>query len=290
MNLGFDLYHSAPGLLCAAAAVAAGAPIFARGLRALKLRQHLETLRSAAIADAPEGMVHLNGKVTLEHPLRAPISGVPCAGFRLEARTLDSATFERVDEVRRFSIEQGSYAARVVEDPVGWDVQITGQREIKASDTVSQQLGALLKLMPEPAWSRSAGATLQFVERALIIGSECHVVGFVRHAPPMAAAIEVRAEAVTEAVWLRTGTDNESWVTSVASGNGSATSEPSPALWVGRGEYLGFLLVSDQAPEARRLAPPLWQTFGAALGPLLSLAGLLVLARALDVMRAAGQR
>ena len=287
MNLGLDLYHSAPGLLCAAAAVAAGAPIFARGLRALKLRQHLEDLRSAAIADAPEGMVHLRGKVALEHPLRAPISGVPCAGFRLEARVLDSASFERVDEVRRFSIEQGAYTARIVEDPASWEVQVTGQREVREGDALSQQLTALLKRMPEPAWARSAGATLQLVERALITGSECHVVGFVRHAP-MTAAVEVPAEAVTEAVWLRTGTDGEFWSTSASSGNGSATSEPAPALWVGRGEHLEFLLVSDQAPEARHLAPPLWQTFGTFIGPVLSLSGLLVLARALDVMRAAG--
>jgi len=288
MNFGLDLFHSAPGLLCAAAAVAAGAPIFARGLRTLKLRQHLEGLHSAPIADAPEGMVHLRGKVTLDPPLRAPISGVPCAGFRLEARALDSASFERVDEVRRFSIEQGSYTARVVEDPVSWEVQVTGQREVKGSDVISQQLTALLKRMPEPAWARSAGATLQLVERALITGSECHVVGFVRHAPPMSAALEVPAEAVTEEVWLRTGTDNESWSTSTSYGNGSVTLEPAPALWVGRGEHLEFLLVSDQAPEARRLAPPLWQTFGTLIGPVLSLAGLLVLARALDVMRAAG--
>jgi hypothetical protein len=288
MNLGLDLYHSAPGLLCAAAAVAAGAPIFARGLRALKLRQNLEGLRSAAIADAPEGMVHLHGKVTLEHPLRAPISGVPCAGFRLEARTLDSASFERVDEVRRFSIEQGSYAARIVEDPASWEVQVTGQREIKSGDAISQQLSTLLKRMPEPAWARSAGATLQLVERALITGSECHVVGFVRHAPPLSAAVEVPAEAVAEAVWLRTGTDNESWSTTASTDNGSGSSERAPALWVGRGEHLEFLLVSDQAPEARRLAPPLWQAIGTIIGPVLSLAGLLVLARALDVMRAAG--
>lgn len=288
MNLGLDLSHNAPGLLCAAAAVALGAPIFARGLRALKLRQHLEGLRTSAIADAPEGMVHLSGRVALEHPLRAPLSGLPCAGFRLEARTLDSASFERVDEVRRFSIEQGSYAARVVEEPAGWEVQITGQREIKSGDVISQQLSTLLKRMPEPAWARSAGATLQIVERALLTGSECHVVGFVRHAAPVGVAVEVPAEAVTEEVWLRTGTDNESWSATQASGNGGPAHSTDPVVWVGRGEHLEFLLVSDQAPEARRLAPPMWQTLGAGLGPVLSLSGLIYLARALDVMRAAG--
>ena len=287
MNLGLDLYHSAPGLLCAAAAVAAGAPIFARGFRALKLRQYLQGLRSAPIADAPEGLVHLRGRVMLDHPLRGPISGLPCAGFRLEARTLDSASFERVDEIRRFSIEQGGYKARVVEDPAGWEVQVTGQREVKAGDAISSQLSTLLRRMPEPAWARSAGATLQIVERALLTGSECHVVGFVRHAPPAVVAVEIPAEAVAEAVWLRTGTDDEQWIEPRSSGNGTAGSS-SAALWVGRGEHLGFLLVSDQAPEARRLAPPAWQTMGALLGPILSLAGLLVLARALDVMRAAG--
>lgn len=287
MNLGLDLHHSAPGLLCAAAAVALGAPLFARGLRVLKLRQHLDQLRSAAIADAPEGLVHLRGRVTLEHPLRAPISGLPCAGFRLEARTLDSASFERVDEVRRFTIEQGAHAARIVEDPAGWEVQVTGQREIKAGDAISSQLSALLKRMPEPAWARSAGATLQIVERALLAGSECHVVGFVRYAPPGIAAFEVAAEAVTEAVWLKTGTDDESWTESRAAGNGSPVIVRAPTLWVGRGEHLEFLLVSDQAPEARRLAPPAWLALGTILGPILSLGGLLVLARALDVMRAA---
>ena len=289
MNLGLDLYHSAPGLLCAAAAVFAGAPIFARGLRALKLRQHLEGLRSASIGDAPEGMVHLRGKVTLEHPLRSPISELPCAGFRLEARTLDSARFEHVDEVRSFSLEQGTYAARVTEDPAGWEIQVTGQREIRADDVLSEQLATLLKQMPEPAWARSAGATIQLVERALITGAECHVVGFVRHAPPLDIVAEVPAEVVTEAVWLRTGTDNEPWVGAASAGNGSSTAQRAPVLWVGRGDHLEFLLVSDQAPEARRLSPPFWQTLGAAFGPLLSLAGLVYLARALDVMRAAGR-
>lgn len=282
MNLGLELYHNAPGLLCAAAAVAAGAPIFARGLRALKLRQHLEGLRSSAIADAPEGLVHLRGRVNLDHPLRAPVSGLPCAGFRLEARTLDSASFERVDEVRRFSIEDGGYSARVVEDPALWEVQITGQREIKAGDPVSSQLMALIQRMPEPAWARSAGATLQIVERALITGAECHVVGFVRHAPPVAAAAEIPAETV----WLRTGTDNESWSVVADAAGVADGGTRSPALWVGRGEHVEFLLVSDSAPEAARLTPPLWKTLGAIIGPLLSLSGLLVLARALDIMRA----
>jgi len=287
MNLGLDLYHNAPGLLCAAAAVAAGAPVFALGLRALKLREHLEGLRSAAIADAPEGLVHLRGRVTLDPPLRAPISGLPCAGFRLEARTLDSASFERVDEVRRFSIEQGSYAARVVEDPAGWEVQVTGQREIKASDAVSAELLALIQRMPEPAWARSAGATLQIVERALIAGSECHVIGFVRHAPPVAAELPV--EAVAEAAWLRTGTDYESWPNVSEASDEEAREARDPVLWVGRGEHLDFLLVSDQAPEVRRLVPPLWHTLGTWIGPIMSLTGLIVLARAIDVMRAAAR-
>jgi hypothetical protein len=285
MNLGLELYHDAPGLLCAAAAVAAGAPIFARGLRAFKLRQYLEGLHSAAIADASEGLVHLHGRVSLEHPLRAPISGVPCAGFRLEARTLDSARFERVDEVRRFSIEDDCYAARVVEDPAMWEVQITGQREIKAGDPVSAQLMALIQRMPEPAWARSAGATLQVVERALITGAECHVVGFVRHAPPMAAVAELPVEAAAEAVWLRTGTDNESWSVVADAGNDTGVAH-APALWIGRGEHVEFLLVSDAAPEAARLTPPLWKTLGTIIGPILSLSGLLILARAIDIMRA----
>ena len=50
-------------------------------------------------------------------------------------------------------------------------------------------------------------------------------------------------------------------------------------------EALGYLLVSDRPPEARHLTVPALRVAGLALGPLLSLAGLLYLVLAADRLR-----
>jgi len=60
-------------------------------------------------------------------------------------------------------------------------------------------------------------------------------------------------------------------------------------LWLGPGEFLDFLLVSDRAPVARDLSVPAWRALGAFAGPALSLLGLLYLAAAADHLRVLGR-
>jgi hypothetical protein len=49
---------------------------------------------------------------------------------------------------------------------------------------------------------------------------------------------------------------------------------------VGASESFERCVVSDRDPDPARLAPPAWRLLGTVGGPLLSLAGLLVLAEA----------
>ena len=58
-----------------------------------------------------------------------------------------------------------------------------------------------------------------------------------------------------------------------------------PDLSIGAGDPLGYLLVSDRPPEPRHVAVPAIRIAGLALGPLLSLLGLIYLALAVDLMR-----
>ena len=60
-------------------------------------------------------------------------------------------------------------------------------------------------------------------------------------------------------------------------------------LWLGPGELLDFLFVSDRAPVARDLAVPAWRALGVFAGPALSLLGLLYLAAAADHLRTLGR-
>ncbi len=346
MDFGLSIHPSGPGLLCAAAAVVAGAPIFSHGLRALRLRRQFATLREARIAEGPEGLVHVRGRVTLEHSLVGPLSGLPCAAFRLEVRSGKSAAFEPIEQGCDFLLVDGAHSARVLERHARWELQAVEQREIRAEEEISEELTALLARATEAAWARSAGATLHIVERALIEGSECHVVGYARPARSTDGARAFHSEQSAEGEWLRTGTDDVDWMDAgppVVNGKahakakggqaigagadarateGSATHNPAPgtkppgsgdvalaalpadrfrallentfppaepSLWIGRGEHLEFLLISDEEPHPHHLAPPAWRAAGVAVGPALSLAGLSYLAGALDTLRALGR-
>ena len=68
-----------------------------------------------------------------------------------------------------------------------------------------------------------------------------------------------------------------------------ASAPAPPELWLGPGEFLDFLFVSDRAPVARDLAVPAWRALGAFAGPALSLLGLLYLAAAAEQLRALGR-
>jgi len=281
MNLGFEIHPTGPGLACAAVAVAAGAPLFSDGLRALRLRRGLATLEPVRVDRTVTGLVHLFGRVALESPLFAPLSGRPCAGFRLEVRAVGLPTLGATEERRRFTLVDGDKTARVLEQRGRWELSATAERDVAPGESLSDYLIALVHRIPEMTWARSSGATLHLVERALLAGTDCHVIGLARRG----RAQEVEAELEL----TRTGTDDVAWPSTTASQVAASHGrEVEPDLWVGSGDHLDFLYVTDRKPDQRHLGLPAWRVVGTVVGPALSLAGLSYLAGALDSLRAMG--
>ena len=277
---GIQLHPTGIGLLCAAVAAASGAPLFSDGLRALRLRREFAKLRDADLGQSFEGFGEVHGRVALESPLFAPLSGRPCAGFRLEIRVAGSRTMSVVEEHRSFLLSSGGRTARIVNENARWELPVSAERDFAPADLPSDRLTSWIERVPEMARARSTGVTLHLVERALHAGSICHVVGMVHGGP----VIEI--ESMTEAAVLRTGTDDlPVEMEGVRDALGGQTE---PDFSIDRGGHLDFLLISDRRPEPTRFAPPLWRIAGVMLGPVLSLAGLIYLAGALDVLRATG--
>jgi len=260
------------GIALAAALVVAGAPLFSGGLRVLRLRRHLARLSERPLAELPTGFVLVRGRVTLDSPLVAPISGRPCAGFRIEVR--GAGVSAKVEERRPFRLAADDVTARVFAAEGSWDVAMSAERSFAPGESPSENLCALMDRSPEAAWIRRSRAAFTIVERALVVSHECFVIGQARQARPF--------ELPAEAEMLRTGTDD---VPMAATASRFWSSEPD--LWIGTDGHLDFLRISDQAPEPRALLPAPWRVVGVVLGPFLSLFGLLYLASAADRLRAA---
>jgi hypothetical protein len=275
MDLTQLVHPTAGGLACAIGAVVAGAPIFSDGLRSLRLRRHVADLAEQPLAPGLSGFVHVGGTVALDSPLFAPLSASPCAGFELVVQAVGAPVVRSVGERRPFRLISHGACARLDSAEGRWSLPVTAEREVAADEPLSGSLSRLLQQVPEALWWRRAGGRLRLIERALLAGASCHVVGFARRAHPLEhlAGVEL----------VRTGTDSVPEVV--------AASRPAPAhgLWLGPGELVDFLFVSDRAPSARELAVPPWRVLGAFAGPALSLLGLLYLAAAADHLRALGR-
>jgi hypothetical protein len=260
----------------AAAAVVAGAPLFASGLRALRLRRHLAGLAESPLSEGPTGFVLVRGQVALESPLVAPLSGRPCAGFRLEVRRNGPATLAAIDERRSFRLVSGGVTARLCDsERATWDLSVVTERAVAPEEPLTANLAALLARSPEAAWLRRCGEPLVLIERALVAGQECFVIGSARHARP--AELAEAAVELAETQWARTGTDDLP-AQALSARDGSTGAD----LWIDVGGHLEFLRVSDRAPELRPLLPSRWRILGLALGPLIGIAGLLFLAGAAE--------
>jgi hypothetical protein len=275
MGLPVWLHPTVAGLTFAAAAVAAGGPVFSDGLRALRLRRLMPRLREVSLARTASGMAHARGTVILESPLFSPLSRVPCAGFQLEVRGAGTPMVRAVDVFRPFRISSGGVTARVHGGKVRWLLSETATRDVAPDQPLTQNLAALLETMPEALWLRRSHVTLRLTERALLEGVECHVVGNMRggHEVELGERLD----------FARTGTDDASAATR---SRGRAAAGPTYDLQIDPGEPLGHLVISDRPPEAQHLVVPALRVAGVALGPLLSFAGLLYLAYAMDLMRA----
>jgi len=286
MDLGFAILPTPAGLVLGAGAVVIGAPLFNDGLRALRLRRLFARLREAPLTHDSGGFSYARGEVMLESPLFSPIGARPCAGFQLEVTGVGSSIRGVVEERRAFRLAQGGVIARVPAGIGRWSLEPTATRVLEANEPVSANLEALLGRVPEAVWLRRAGATITLTERALLAGRPCHVVGTLRSAPEMSYEDELVLE--------RTGTDDadmvaEALAVSAAVGGGAKHQHVEPALAFTGGDHLGFLLVSSGPPTPSLLRIPLLRVAGVAIGPALTMFGILYLAALADVLRAAGR-
>ncbi len=267
------LHPSAGGLACAIGAVVAGAPLFSDGIRAVRLRRFLASVTEQAPGPDLAGFTHVSGRVVLESPMFPPLTPGPCAGFQLEVHAIGTLIAKTVEARRSFRVVSGRGSVRVDSIAGRWDLPVTAEREVGPLDALTQAQEKLIVRVPDAMLWRRAGGRLRLVERALLGGASCHVVGFARHTSTV-------AEPVVAAEILRTGTDGSVTV---------PAEMPVIETRIGPGEFLDFLFVSHRAPEPAALAPPRWRAVGAILGPALSLLGLLYLASAADAMRALGR-
>ena len=140
-----------------------------------------------------------------------------------------------------------------------------------AGETIPTRLTDLLASSAEVRWLRDRGVTLRLVERALEVGAQVYVTG-VAHGMATLAMVESVELAAT-------GTDGATWEVE-ASGLEAAGGNANPGLWIEADEPLERVLVSSEPPPRDALEPPAWRLALLVLGPLLTLAGLLYLARA----------
>jgi hypothetical protein len=254
---------NAAGTLVAIACVIAGGPCFADGLRALRARRALAALRRAPGGALEPGLVCVKGRVALDSPLFAPLSTAPCAGFVVDVHLPDGSLAGRVHEVRGFRLETASGIA-VIGAGASWEPGVTAERTVESFSELSANLAALLRRTPELAWLEGRTGALRVVERALPASREAFVLGTAER------LVFEQAEPVR---LLRTGTDD---VEFAVAGDAVAT----PEWRIGADGPLERCIVSDRAPQPERYAPPAWRVAGALLGPVLTLAGLVALARA----------
>jgi len=274
MPFGIVFEPTIAGLSCAAVSVVAGAPLFSDGLRALRLARGFHGLEPRTIGEAAPGIAHVRGVVGLESPLFSPLSGTPCAGFRLEVLGPGGLVAPPVEQLRPFLIFDGEHVARVVPGGARLDLAERARRELKPGDALSENLRSLLQGSSEVRWLRNIGTSLIVTERVLAAGAIAHVVGTLRHSDAPERFVEETLE--------RTGTDD------LAVTNAVADSAGAPDGWIHAGEHLDFLLISDAEPRPEHFRVSRLRIAGAFVGPVLSLGGLLLLADAADRLRLLG--
>jgi len=262
MNPTLLVPDSPAAMLAAVACVIAGGPWFADGVRALRRRRALRSLEGRAGLRLRDGAVVTHGVVGLESPLFAPLSARPCAGFVLEVRSPHFTMAGRVRESRAFRLATPDGVAVVDAPAAEWDLRATSERTFGSPSELSENLLGLLSRTAETRWLLARGGELVMTERALFAGAEAGVLGSARRTFVAAEAAEL----------ARTGTDDVSGPAEAA--------ETVPTSWtIGASDALETFVVSDRDPSPASLAPPAWRTAGAALGPVLALAGMLELAQ-----------
>lgn len=256
-----------PVVLVALACLIGGAAWFADALRALRVRRAWAGLVEQPLGSAAEGIARVKGRVALTGPLFSPLGKRPCAGFVLEAHGLGERLHGCVRELRAFELRDGDEVANVDPAQADWALPVSHERDFAAGEPLGGTLETLLDRHPELAWLRRRAGAIRVVERALHHGDRVTVIA-------QANRVETDAEATAEAAtWLATGTDGGTFAAPAAVGSASAS-------WtLTAPEGFSLQLLADGADRALARMPSPARTWGAALGPLLALAGLLALAR-----------
>lgn len=269
MSADFPVTLGLPAVLVALAALVGGAAWFADAYRALRLRRAHRDLRARALADLRDGLVRVRGKVALAGPLFSPLGGRPCAGFVLEAHGVDAEVRGSVRELRAFELRDGGHVAHVDAARGEWALPVSRERTFAAGEPLGAKLEALLDRQPELAWLRRRGGALRLVERALHHQAQVEVIACADRAHEAAHA-EVYEE------HLRTGTDG-----GAVRGAALRTEALSASCdWrLSDADGLPLQLIADGAPAQALRVPSALRTWGVVAGPVLALAGLLVLAR-----------
>ena len=270
MDLLARIPVTAVGVLVAIASVVAGAPLFAIGRRALRLWRVLGSLAERPLARNLSGWVNVRGRVAIVSPLFAPLSGRRCAGFQLEVCGENSRVGGVVEEWRPFRLEQQDASALVSAESASWQAPVTEERTIGATEPLPERLAKLLEGCAETRWLRDRRAPLRVVERALEAGAEVSVLGVARE--------ERATESVERVELAATGTDDG---LSVEVETGPGDSAPAAELWIAGGSELpAGVRVFTEPPDPHALRPSRWRLSLLGVGPGLTLAGLLYLARA----------
>src|SRR5262249_48235978 len=204
-------------------------------------------------------------------PLFAPISSRRCAGFELEVVAERSRGGGVVGEKRPSRLEHGGASALVSPERAQWQAPVTAERRVDPAESLPERLAQLLESNAEIRWLRDRRAPLRIVERALEPGAVVSVLGVARE--ERVAARASHAEIVELAA---TGTD-DGVATTITAGDGSSAAE----LWIaGDDDARIGAQVYSEPPDPRKLSPSFWHLTLVGFGPVLSLIGLLYLARA----------
>jgi hypothetical protein len=270
MDPFFSLPVTPGGVLAAAACAVAGAPLFARGLQALRMGRRLDALTEQPLAEDTEGLVRARGRVALDSPLFAPLSGTPCAGFTLEVRGAGSKVGGVVRDQRAFRLQSGATSALVQNEDSVWHVPVTAQRELQPGENVPERLAALLDSCSEIRWLRDRGVALHVIERALEAGRVVSVVGVAGHERIVAKGAQSALAA--------TGTDGAFQRPQLF----SAPAIDRYEFRIGTDDVLPRVQVFADPPEAVLPRPSRWNEALVVLGPAVTLVALLYLARAAE--------
>jgi hypothetical protein len=220
-------------------------------------------LATEPLVPESQGVVRARGRVLLDGPLFAPLSGLPCAGFELYVRGSGSAVGGVVRDLRQFRLEGEVTTALVSPMNADWHLPETARRIVAVDERLPERLSTLLDTRAEIRWLRERGVALELVERALCAGAEVSVLAV--------AQTQVSESYQVEEELAATGTDGGFSAPRLVPG---PEAEGPQLKLVTNGELERAHVFADPA-DARYEGPSTWQVLLLFLGPALSFAGLL---------------